>query len=820
MQDKKIEIVTAVIPKLNLAFQQNSLPLITEIELRNSSPQSFRDLELVLTSTPGFLVERTWFIDKLAVDTQVILEDIRIELNAEFLRAIHESLQGEMTFTLRSGAELLAVKINKVELLAKDEWVGTRILPEILAAFVQPNDAAVQAILRDASKMLEASGQLASIEGYQSKSPRRVAIIISALWSAVCKLDLSYTTPPASFEEEGQRVRLPSKIAETRLATCLDTSLLFASCLEQSGLNVLVIFTKGHAFTGCWLNDDDLSSAVIYDAQALRKRCQLNELIVFETTLCTNKPPAKFSLAKQEAEDHLNNDAEFVLAIDIKRARSARIKPLSDIELAGGYQANIVVDEIELPVEIIIDIPEQSFDANNAPEIILDTPEARIENWKRQLLDLTMRNRLLNFTSRTRAIEINCLDIASLEDMLADNHKFKIISIDTLNVDSDPRSEHLHLQQHQENLLTEQLQRHLSKKELIANTDSKKLTTDLLELYRSAKESVQESGVNILYIALGFLDWTNKDAQRIYRAPLILIPIEITRKSVNSGFQLQAHEDEPRFNPTLLEMLKQNFALEIPELEGNLPTDEHGLDVKKILNILCIKIKDIVGWEVEESVVVSTFSFAKYLMWNDLCERVDALKESAVVKHLIESPRDMYAGTGIEFPNPRQLDASRHPRDTFIPLLADSSQIAAVYAAEAGKDFVLIGPPGTGKSQTIANMISQLLATGKTVLFVSEKTAALEVVYRRLHLVGLGEHCLELHSAKAKKSDVIAQLGKAWGVVDISGLNWEKEAERLAQVRSDLNKYVDRLHHRYPNGLTPHQAMGVVIKYSDVQASR
>lgn len=817
MQHKKIEIVISVIPKLNLAFQQNSLPLITEIELRNSSQQSFRDLELVLTSSPGFLIERTWFIDKLAPDTQVILEDIRIELNAEFLRAIHESLQGEMTFTLRSSAEVLAVKTNKIELLAKDEWVGTRILPEILAAFVQPNDAAVQAILRDASKMLETSDQLASIEGYQSKSPRRVANIVSALWSAVCKLDLSYTTPPASFEEEGQRVRLPSKIAETRLATCLDSSLLFASCLEQSGLNALIIFTKGHAFTGCWLSDDDLSSAVIYDAQALRKRCQLNELIVFETTLCTNKPPAKFSLAKQEAEDKLNNDVEFVLAIDIKRARSARIKPLSDIDLAGGYQANVVVGEVELPVEIISDIPEQNFDADDVPEIILDTPEARIENWKRQLLDLTMRNRLLNFTSRTRAIEINCLDLASLEDMLADNHKFKIISVDTLKLDSDPRSEHLHLQQHQENLLTEQLQRHLSRKELIANTDSKKLTTDLLELYRSAKESVQESGVNILYIALGFLDWTNgKDAQRIYRAPLILIPIEITRKSVNSGFQLQAHEDEPRFNPTLLEMLKQDFALEIPELEGNLPTDEHGLDVKKILNILRIKIKDIVGWEVEESVVVSTFSFAKYLMWNDLCERVDALKESAVVNHLIESPRDMYTGTGVEFPDPRQLDAARHPRDTFIPLLADSSQIAAVYAAEAGKDFVLIGPPGTGKSQTIANMISQLLATGKTVLFVSEKTAALEVVYRRLHQVGLGEHCLELHSAKAKKSDVIAQLGKAWGLIDIPGLNWEKEAERLAQVRSDLNKYVDRLHLRYPNGLTPHQAMGVVIKYSDV----
>ena len=810
-------IISSVIPKVNLAFQQNSVAIITEIELRNRSDKNFRELELVLTGSPKFLIERTWHIDQLEAGSDVIIDDIRVELNSEFLRGIHESLRGEMTFTLKAGTDVLDTKTEIVELLAKDEWVGTRILPEILAAFVQPNDATVQTILRDTSKILEAGKQPASIEGYQSKSPRRVAIMVSALWSAVCKLDLSYANPPASFEEEGQRVRLPSKIAETRLATCLDTALLFASCLEQAGLNGLVIFTQGHAFTGCWLSDDDLSSAVIYDAQALRKRCKLNELIVFETTLCTSKPPTKFSLAKQEAEDKLENDDAFVLAIDIKRARAARIKPLSDKGLVVEGQGEVQIDEVELPVEIIADVPEQAYNETEVPKLVLDTPEARIENWKRQLLDLTMRNRLLNFTARARAIEINCTDPAGLEDMLAENETFKIISADTLKQGSDPRSEQLHLQQSQEGLMTEQLKQHLLRKELVANKDGKKLKSDLLELYRLARVSIQEGGANILYIALGFLSWTNgKSSSRHYRAPLILIPIEITRKSVNSGFKLQAHEDEPRFNPTLLEMLKQDFGLEIPELEGELPTDAHGVDVQGIWNIVRVKIKEIEGWEVEEGVVVSTFSFVKYLMWKDLCERVGALKESQVVKHLIESPRDNYSGTGVEFPDPRKLDQTRHPKETFIPMLADSSQIAAIYAAEEGKDFVLIGPPGTGKSQTITNMISQLLATGKSVLFVSEKTAALEVVYRRLQQVGLGEHCLELHSAKAKKSEVIAQLGKAWGTVDVSGMNWEKEAERLAKVRSDLNLYVERLHHIYPNGLTPHKAMGVIIKYSDV----
>ena len=201
----------------------------------------------------------------------------------------------------------------------------------------------------------------------------------------------------------------------------------------------------------------------------------------------------------------------------------------------------------------------------------------------------------------------------------------------------------------------------------------------------------------------------------------------------------------------------------------------------------------------------------------DLCNRVDVLKKNKLVKHLIENPRDNYSGGADNpFPKVETLDQERHPKNSFIPLLADSSQMAAIYAAESGKDFVLIGPPGTGKSQTITNMISQLLAVGKTVLFVSEKTSALEVVYKRLQQVGIGEHCLELHSSKAKKSEVIRQLGCAWDVKTSSAKNWERESERLFKLHEDLNKYVKQLHQAYPNGLTPYQAMGMILKYSGI----
>ena len=812
-----ITIKPSVIPKINLALQQNAFPVIRDIEIKNDTASQLSEIELTVTSSPNFLIERTWPIDRLAAESQLILDDCRIELNSQYLRDITESLVGNISFILKNGEEILDECTTSVQLLAKEEWGGVGSLPEVLAAFVQPNDPAVQGILRDASKRLEASGERKSLEGYQSNSPRRVATIASAIWSAICKLDLTYATPPASFENNGQKVRLPSKVVETRLATCLDTTLLFASCLEQAGLNGLVVLTEGHAFAGCWLADEDFSSSIVYEAQPLRKRIQLKELIVFETTLCTNKPPVPFSLASQEGKKKLDKDEEFILALDIKRSRLSSIKPLSDKDLVGYFKSDVQVDEVEVAIDIPDDLPEQSYSTEPSEPVLPSTPEARVENWKRQLLDLTMRNRLLNFTTRARSIQLECYDPGKLEDYLADGVQFKVTSSDEHNLDSDPRSEQIHLEQHNEDLRVERINRLLDRKELIAKQEKRKLNGDLLELYRQGRAAIQEGGTNILYIAIGLLKWQQPNQpDRTYKAPLILIPIELTRKSVNSGFKLQLHEDEPRFNPTLLQMLKEDFGLDIVELTNELPTDDHGLDIEGIWDIVRREIRDIEGWEVEETAVISTFSFSKYLMWMDLCERVDDLKNSPVVKHLIDNPRDAYSGDSEHpFPDERELDQKRHPKDTYTSMLADSSQMAAIYAAEAGKDFVLIGPPGTGKSQTITNMISQLLATSKTVLFVSEKTAALEVVYRRLHEVGLGEHCLELHSSKAKKSEVIQQLGRAWEGKQISSTNWQREADRLAKLRDGLNTYVHRLHHVYPNGLSPHQAMGVIIRDCD-----
>ena len=348
---------------------------------------------------------------------------------------------------------------------------------------------------------------------------------------------------------------------------------------------------------------------------------------------------------------------------------------------------------------------------------------------------------------------------------------------------------------------------------MLVDLSPEELSKRTVDIYRKAQTSLQEGGANTLYLALGFLLWKRDDkADRRFRAPLILLPVSLERQSVRSGIRMVTHDDEPRFNTTLLEMLRRDFHIDIQGLDGELPGDESGIDVNGIWNRVRTEFRDIPGFEVVEDVVLGHFSFAKYLMWKDLVDRPNALKENAVVRHLIDTPHDPFPSK-IGFVDPSRLDQEYKPADLLTPLSADSSQMAAIATAHQGKDFIIIGPPGTGKSQTIANMITHFLGQGKTVLFVSEKTAALEVVYRRLNEIGLGDYCLRLHSNKASKADVLHQLRNAWDRPALeSPANWRTQAENLRTLRVRLNQLVDRLHRKRRNGLSAHYALGVKVR--------
>jgi very-short-patch-repair endonuclease len=809
--EARISVNATLIPKINLASHQNAVPVLREVVVMNETDSPLPNVDIKLTSEPPFIQTKVWHVDEIGPQQHYNLVGLDVVLEGPLLARLNEAETAQVSVAVTSNAEEVARIDLPVQLLARNQWGGISQMPEMVAAFVQPNETVVDRILKKAADLLREHGKDPALNGYQGGS-KHAWELISAIWSAVGTMGLDYALPPASFEHLGQKVRSPDQIGDSGLATCLDITLLFCAALEQCGLNPLIVFTHGHAFAGAWLRPEEFSTAVTDDVTALRKRIKLNELVLFETTLVTHRPLPKFSFAAERGSQQIAEAVEhsFELAVDVRRARMQRIKPLASTIVPTISANDTSAPTIETTWEDAPDLPDNDGAIDDHSDAI--KPEGRLQRWQRKLLDLSLRNNLLSFRATKTAIKLNAADASALEDLLSEGKVIKLLPRPDLMDGSDPRNQSIHESRAQEDVRRQHANDALKRNEVFVDLGGDELESRLIELYRHARTTLQEGGSNTLYLAIGFLTWTrdDKDSKR-YRAPLILVPVHLHRKSVRSGFSLTKHDDEPRFNPTLLEMLRQDFKLTISVAEGELPKDASGLDVAGIWQAVAHAIKQIRGWEVAEDVVLANFSFAKYLMWKDLIDRTDQLKQNAVVRHLIETPRERYASDTF-FPSPRELDQLYAPEKTFCPLPADSSQLSAVMAAAKGKDFVLIGPPGTGKSQTISNLIAQCLAEQKRVLFVSEKMAALDVVYRRLRDVGLGEFCLELHSSKARKIDVLEQLGRAWqakGGVDSE--QWRSEAQRLKTTRDQLNTFVTQLHRKHCNGLSVFEAVGQVV---------
>lgn len=815
--DQKVKIKANIVPKLNLSFYQNSVPIICELKIKNQSEQILDNVELKLSSTPSFFTEKTWRIESIKKDQDFFLSDLDISLNNKLLSRLTEAETATVSFELFSSNETFSFLELPIELLARNEWGGIRHMPELIAAFVQPNEPTIDRVLKKAASVLRQNGKAPELNGYQDGA-KRAWELSSAIWTAVGTMKLDYSSPPASFENEGQKIRSSVQISDTRIATCMDTTVLFCSLLEQCNLNPIIVFVEEHVFVGVWLKPKEFSTVVVDDVTALRKRIQLNELILFETTLVTQRPCPSFKVAIDRGKKQISEDEEtnFELAIDIRRARLQKIKPLASNTSVKYEDKKIESSEDTIPsFEEAPEIPDDEVFFPDKAESTVSI--SRLERWQRKLLDLSLRNNLLNFRTTKRSIKFDAPEPGRLEDILADGHTLKLLPRPELMRGKDQRDRAIYEARTNDDIINSHAKEGLNKKIIYANLSKKDLEGRLVTLYRFARASLQEGGANTLFLALGFLSWTrdSKDKKH-YQAPLILLPITLLRKSVRSGFRFRLLDDEPKFNPTLIEMLRQDFNLELPFSQEELPKDKHGLDIRGIWNQVSQAIVDIRGWEVVEDIVLATFSFAKYLMWKDLVDRTGQLKQNNVVKHLIDSHKDPFISQ-IEFPDPAKLDIDYPPERIFCPLPVDSSQLSATIAAANGKDFVLIGPPGTGKSQTIANIIAQCLAEQKTVLFVSEKIAALNVVHRRLSEVGLGDFCIELHSNKARKLELLEKLRTSWDAKgNVNASEWKENAIRLKEIRDHLNLFVKHLHLRRRNGMSVFNAIGLVVAGQDI----
>ncbi len=796
---------------------QNNIPVVRSLIITNNSEVTKFSLDVFVSCTPAFAQGARFHFEQLSPGETRTISSIDLQPDHAYLIKLDEDEKASIRVKAVADCTTWAEVCHSIEVLAYDHWAGTRSLPELLAAFSMPNSVVVDRLLGKAATLLRESNSGSSLDGYQSKNRERVWKQVSAIYSALLAEGLHYSNPAASFGTDGQKIRTPERIFDGRVATCLDLAMLFASCFEQAGLHPVVLFKEGHAWIGVWLIETSFPISVVDDVMAVRKRVKSGEFLTLETTGITSdqKPSLRWACSTGDAYlEEEEEDEKFHYAVDIRRARELQIRALPSRSTA--QEPGVVIAEEVLPgIEDMPFLPPLDPELLPTTEISTpDTPEGRLSKWKSKLLDLTLRNRLLNFKPTKSNLKVISHDPGALEDKLSDGREFRIKAAPQIMDGSDPRAAAIFTVRTGQAPLLAFAEDALAKNEIVVDIPEDKLDDRLTEIFRAAETGKEEGGVNTLFLAFGLLQWReDKNSEVSHVAPILLIPVTITRQSVRSGFRLTRHDDDALVNPTLIQKLANDFQLKMPSFEI-LPTDDNGLDVEKIFQMFRLHITEMPGWEVKEQVHLGIFSFTKYLMWKDLQDRQKQLQENAVVAHLINNPGKAFSNSDLEFATDT-LDERFAPQQLYTPMLSDSSQLRAICVADSGSNLVLEGPPGTGKSQTITNLICHLLATGKTVLFVSEKMAALEVVRRRLNSIGLGPFCLELHSAKAKKSEVLKQLGKALDAGNARTVkDWELEAEKLAALRSELNALVNSLHRIHLNDLTIYDAIGTCIKYA------
>ena len=453
-------------------------------------------------------------------------------------------------------------------------------------------------------------------------------------------------------------------------------------------------------------------------------------------------------------------------------------------------------------------------------EEVGDPVKYKLEASRSELLDLSLFNKLLNYRSlKTRGVEIideNTIDLYRI--LVKEGRMMTFLPTPERNdedqeilLEEDSSGGDGSLGQPDEFEAEKALR--FTDNKLQTPYTSQTLQKRLLNTYYAAQTYIEEQGVNILYLALGMLHWhESQSSELLRRAPLILVPVQLSRSDVRSKFRIRYSDEDIGENLSLRTKLQSDFAIKLPGFP-----EEEDIDINTYFQDISNVIPINQRWKVDSSAVtLGFFSFGKFLMFNDI-DSINWSEESKPEIHPIISGLLHYGfdEERLEFDEEMEIDSVVTPENSRQVVDADSSQTIAILEVNRGRNIVIQGPPGTGKSQTITNLVSEAIGHGKTVLFVSEKMAALEVVKRRLDNVGLGDVCLELHSQKTKKKIVLEELKRSLDLGEPKR-NLPLDINELVRNQEKLNNYSKAVNSEIGKSkLTPYEVYGQLTLIKD-----
>ncbi len=757
------------------------------LTIHNGTNADLPNVTATIDSSTDLLADSDFTIGAIPAGETIEVDCSRVRVDTNRLVQLTEQINDQLTLRISVDGEAVFEDVTSIDFYTFDQWTG---IPETLASFMTPNHPDIACVIVKAAKHLGEWTGSSAFDGYQSGDPRRARLQAAAIFRAIQEFGIVYVGAPASFSR-AQRIRMPDAVLSQRMATCLDFSILYCTCLEAVDLRPLLILIRGHAFIGVWLDETSFPDVLVTDSSAIAKRCAkgVDQMTVVQSTDMAQSSGHDFETAERTGR-MLLDPGIFDVAVDVHTARLNGFYPLP-LRVMGenGWRVEEAHEQLgraEAPAKhetsrAFIDVAEEN--------------RSKTQVWERSLLDLSMRNNLLNMRMGTRVMPILTPSIDAMEDVLAggndliiaprpsalpavsDKDAFTVMGVGGKEV---------------QGLLSGELK----EGRLRTMFSDAALKRNLNTMYRSARSSLEETGANTLFLALGTLQWVDeKRGDQVRFAPLMLFPIEISRTSARANYTIRLRDEDPQINISLLEMLRVDYGIEINGLDP-LPTDDAGVDTRLVLNTFANKIMDQPGWQVAEAASIGLFSFSQFVMWNDIHQHADKLRASKIVNSMIEGH---LTWTPEHFDPTEKVD----PSELLLPVEADASQLFAIKEAVEGESFVLHGPPGTGKSQTITAIIANALVRGQKVLFVAEKMAALEVVERRLNDLGLAPYCLEVHSHKATKNYVLDQVKEATTVSRSgSSEDYARKANEVRALRENLDMYAQGLQRENAAGIS------------------
>ena len=423
-------------------------------------------------------------------------------------------------------------------------------------------------------------------------------------------------------------------------------------------------------------------------------------------------------------------------------------------------------------------------------------PDARVrgvlESWRAGLLDLTATNPLIHVDpGAPGVVAIDSPSPRSVLEALQQGRECGFLGVEEQAEGPRPRT-------------ASAFQTHMTDAEMDAT---------LRALRRTDHRDQLEYGISALFLTLGTLHWN--DGEREYASPILLLPVDLVDSDPLDYPRLRTRPDDPLVNPALTVRLKQH-GVELPAVESLT-----GLDVTVFWARLDAAIGEHTEWRTDEAILLSRFTVHREVVYHDLVDNERQILAHPVVRALATDARSQIDAFKFEPVPARRIDDVASPDDIPLVLDADASQRACVAAALAGRSFVMRGAPGTGKSQTVANMIAALIFSGKRVLLVSEKAASLDVVKDRLTRAGLDDYLLELHSDTTGRDHVAAVLAAALDFIPLPppGLSTD-ERQELREHRERLNAYAEAMNEvREPLGHRLHDVLGMCAQMTDVPAA-